>query len=65
MALFQKLNREQGLTIVLVTHEPDIATFLLRDLVFKDGMLISDRPNPNPQDAARALAALPAEVGLP
>src|SRR5262249_2471992 len=43
MALFQRLNREQGLTIVLVTHEPDIASFLSRALVFKDGVLVSDR----------------------
>ena len=62
MALFQKLNREQGLTIVLVTHEPDIAAFMSRALVFKDGMLISDRAIPSPQDAAQALEQLPTEA---
>ncbi len=62
MALFQQLNREHAMTIVLVTHEPDIANFMSRTLVFKDGALISDRLNPNPDDAARALAELPAEV---
>jgi putative ABC transport system ATP-binding protein len=61
MALFQRLNREQGLTIVLVTHEPDIAGFMTRTLVFKDGHLVADQPNPAPADAARALAELPAE----
>ena len=61
MALFQKLNREQGLTIVLVTHEPDIAAFMSRTLVFKDGHVVADQPNPAPADAARALAELPAE----
>ena len=61
MALFQKLNREHGLTIVLVTHEPDIAAFLSRTLVFKDGHLMSDQANPAPADAARALAELPPE----
>jgi putative ABC transport system ATP-binding protein len=61
MSLFQKLNREEGLTIVLVTHEPDIAAFMTRSLVFKDGHLVSDVANPNPQDAAATLAALPAE----
>ena len=61
MALFQKLNREEGLTIVLVTHEPDIAAFMSRTLVFKDGHLVSDVPNPKPEDAAATLAALPAE----
>ena len=61
MALFQKLNRERGLTIVLVTHEPDLATFMTRSIVFKDGHLVADHANPAPQDAARALAELPAE----
>jgi putative ABC transport system ATP-binding protein len=61
MALFQKLNREEGLTIVLVTHEPDIAAFMTRSLVFKDGHLVSDLPNLAPEDAAATLAALPAE----
>jgi putative ABC transport system ATP-binding protein len=61
MALFQQLNRDQSLTIVLVTHEPDIAAFMTRALVFKDGHLVSDLPNPAPQDAARTLAELPAE----
>jgi putative ABC transport system ATP-binding protein len=61
MALFQKLNREIGLTIVLVTHEPDIAAFMSRTLVFKDGRLVADQPNPAPQDAGAQLAALPAE----
>ena len=64
MALFQKLNREQGLTIVLVTHEPDIAAFLSRTLVFKDGHLVADQPNPAPLDAAKALAELPAEEAI-
>jgi len=64
MALFQKLNREQGLTIVLVTHEPDIAAFLSRTLVFKDGHLVADQPNRAPLDAAKALAELPAEEAL-
>ena len=61
MALFQKLNREEQLTIVLVTHEPDIAVFTSRALVFKDGHLVADQPNPAPQDAASTLASLPAE----
>jgi putative ABC transport system ATP-binding protein len=43
MALFQKLNGEQGITIVLVTHESDIAEHAKRQIVFRDGMLISDQ----------------------
>ena len=59
MALLQRLNRE-GLTIVLVTHEPDIATFAGRRLVFRDGRLMSDERG-EPQDAAAVLASLPSE----
>ena len=60
LSLLQRLNRE-GLTIVLVTHEPDIATYASRVLVFRDGRLLSDEQNPAPQDAAAALAVLPAD----
>jgi putative ABC transport system ATP-binding protein len=44
MALFQQLNR-QGITIIMVTHEPDIAAFASRHLIFRDGMILSDTPN--------------------
>ena len=44
MALFQQLN-QQGKTIVLVTHEPEIAEFASRKLTFRDGELISDERN--------------------
>ena len=43
MTLFQQLN-DAGITIVLVTHEPDIAAFAKRMLVFRDGELVEDRP---------------------
>jgi putative ABC transport system ATP-binding protein len=60
LALLQRLNRG-GLTIVLVTHEPDIATYASRILVFRDGRLLSDERREAPQDAAAALAALPVD----
>ena len=41
MRLFQKLN-EQGTTIILVTHEPEVAAYAKRQLVFRDGLLVSD-----------------------
>ena len=59
MALLQRLNRD-GLTIVLVTHEPDIATFAGRRLVFRDGRLMSDQRGAA-EDAAAVLASLPEE----
>jgi putative ABC transport system ATP-binding protein len=62
MVLLQGLNRE-GLTIVLVTHEPDIATFASRRLVFRDGRLLSDQRG-EAQDAAAVLATLPEEEAV-
>jgi putative ABC transport system ATP-binding protein len=64
LALLQGLNRD-GLTIVLVTHEPDIAAYASRVLVFRDGRLLSDEGRPAPQDAVAALAALPTEDEVP
>ena len=45
MSLFAKLNREDGITIILVTHEPDVAAYAKRILHFKDGMIMSDELN--------------------
>ena len=49
----QRLNKE-GLTILMVTHEPDIARFTRRIVTLRDGVILNDRPN-NPNDAATAL----------
>jgi putative ABC transport system ATP-binding protein len=54
MALLQQLNRE-GITIVLVTHEHDVAAFASRIVTFRDGRIVSDLPNPA-RDAAAVLA---------
>jgi putative ABC transport system ATP-binding protein len=56
MALFQSLGRA-GMTIVLVTHEEDIASFSARLLSMRDGKLVSDRPQ-QPASAERALETL-------
>jgi putative ABC transport system ATP-binding protein len=60
LALLQKLNRE-GITVVLVTHEPDIAAYAKRVMTFRDGRLLRDERVADPRNAADALAALPAE----
>ena len=57
LALLQRLN-EAGLTIVLVTHEPDIAIHAGRTLTFRDGRLRRDDPVSSPRDAAAQLALL-------
>ena len=44
MELLQQLNRERGITIVMVTHEPDVAVFAKRNIVFRDGHILSDTP---------------------
>jgi putative ABC transport system ATP-binding protein len=44
MELVVKLNRESGITIILVTHERDIAAFSRRIVKFRDGLVVSDEP---------------------
>jgi putative ABC transport system ATP-binding protein len=61
LALLQRLNR-QGLTIVLVTHEPDIAAFARRTLIFRDGRLMSDQRVAAPRDAEATLVEMPEEA---
>lgn len=61
MALLQQLNRE-GITVVLVTHEAEVAAFASRILFFRDGRLVRDDLN-RAHDATAALAALDAQPG--
>ena len=56
--IFQRLNA-QGLTIVLVTHEPDIAQFAKREIVFRDGHIKRDDVVASPQIASEVLKTLP------
>ncbi|HET9478470.1 MAG TPA: ABC transporter ATP-binding protein [Pyrinomonadaceae bacterium] len=60
MEIFQRLNRERGMTLMLVTHEPDIAQYAQRVVVFKDGKIKSDQPVLDQRDAAEELKNLPA-----
>jgi putative ABC transport system ATP-binding protein len=59
MEVFQRLNRERGITLVLVTHEHDIAEYASRVVVFRDGKIKSDRQVENSRDAAEELKTLP------
>ncbi|HEY5401494.1 MAG TPA: ABC transporter ATP-binding protein [Pyrinomonadaceae bacterium] len=59
MEIFQRLNREMGITLVLVTHEPDIAEYAKRVVVFKDGKIKSDNPIKQQRDAAEELKNMP------
>jgi putative ABC transport system ATP-binding protein len=64
MGLLQELNRA-GMTVVLVTHEHDIAEFATRAISFRDGVVVDDRSNPHPADAAamlRDMGALEEEI---
>jgi len=55
MAIFQGLNRDLGITILMITHEPDIALFAKRSIHFRDGMVVDDRENPTPVTVGRGI----------
>jgi len=52
MGIFQRLNREMGITIIMITHEPDIASFAKRNIHFRDGRIVDDHKNTAPTIAA-------------
>jgi len=58
MALFQELN-DQGITVILVTHDPEIASYAKRIVEIRDGIIIRDVPVTERRDAGKDLAALP------
>ncbi len=57
LALFQELNRSRGLTVVVVTHEPDVAQCAARMITMRDGRVQSDVCQSATRDAAHAIAA--------
>jgi putative ABC transport system ATP-binding protein len=59
MGIFQALNKERGITILLITHEMDIAEYGTRFVRFRDGKIQTDSPVHNRRDAKKELAALP------
>jgi putative ABC transport system ATP-binding protein len=62
MGIFQRLSEERGLTIVLVTHEPDIAEYGTRIVTFRDGRVRMDHPVTTRRHAGVELARLAAEA---
>ncbi len=59
MDIFQRLNKERGITVLLITHEHDIAEYGTRIVQFRDGQVIADRPVTTRREAQHELAALP------
>jgi len=53
MAIFQRLNRDLAITIIMITHEPDIASFAKRNIHFKDGRIVADHMNTSPVTAVK------------
>lgn len=64
ISVIQRLNLEKGITVVMVTHEREIAHYCRRLVQLKDGRVISDSPLIDCRSAARDLAALQAEQGV-
>jgi putative ABC transport system ATP-binding protein len=59
MDIFQQLN-DNGITVLLITHEPDIADFAKRQIVFRDGKVKADKMNSDRKSASKVLAKMPA-----
>ena len=59
MAVFQRFNRESGITLMMVTHEADIAAHASRIIRFRDGRVIDDQRIAAPRDAQRKLMDMP------
>ena len=61
MGIFQQLNIERNITVVLITHELDIAEYGTRTAAFRDGVVVKDHPVARRRVAQEELQALPAE----
>jgi putative ABC transport system ATP-binding protein len=59
MGIFQRLNQERGITVVLITHEMDIAEYGTRTVTFRDGQVVADKSVARRRQAQDELAALP------
>jgi putative ABC transport system ATP-binding protein len=59
MGIFQRLNQERSITVVLITHEMDIAEYGTRMVAFRDGVVVADKAVARRRSAQDELAALP------
>jgi putative ABC transport system ATP-binding protein len=64
MGIFQRLNIERGITVLLITHERDIAEYGTRIISCRDGHIVADQPVARRRVADDELQALPAEAGV-
>ena len=63
LRMFQRLNAEEGLTVILVTHDPEVAQYAQRTIHIRDGLIVEDGPHPEPRVAEplESLVLEPAE----
>jgi len=61
MEIFQRLNQESGITVIVITHEADIAEYGTRIIRFRDGKVIADQDNASRRIAGQEISALPTE----
>jgi putative ABC transport system ATP-binding protein len=59
MDILQRLNREKHITVLLITHEHDIAEYAQRVVTFRDGRITSEEPVLERRDAGSEFRALP------
>jgi putative ABC transport system ATP-binding protein len=62
LGIFQRLNLERGITVLLITHEPDIAEYATRMIAFRDGHIVSDQTVKGRRMAEDELKTLPEEA---
>ena len=62
MEIFQRLNRERNLTLIIVTHEPDVAQYADRIIQFRDGRIRRDIRVENRKNASEVLRQMPPET---
>ena len=62
MDIFQSLKSQLGITIVLITHELDVAAYGSRIVAFRDGVIISDEPNDRRRTARGELEDMPLAI---